>query len=114
MSDNPQDCFEHATASRRAAQGPMLESVRLKHLISADAWEGLGRILLGRPGDRHALPLLKLPDPILASREGHPSGPTAVDGWENEGGTFPADDGPYFRDISTKPLPTPNSGHHER
>ena len=114
MSDNPKDCFEHAEVSRRAAQGPMLESVRLKHLKSADAWEGLARILLSRPGDRHQLPLSKLPDPIPAYTEARSCRPDAVDGWENEGGSFSSGDGPHFRRTSAKPLPTPNSGHNER
>jgi hypothetical protein len=62
MIDTPQNCFRHAAASRSAAQGPMLENVRRKHLASATAWETLAAILVGRRGDRHMLRLSKLPE----------------------------------------------------
>jgi len=48
MIDTPENCFRQATVSRSAAEGPMLDNVRRKHLASAAAWEGLGTILLAR------------------------------------------------------------------
>jgi len=89
MIDSPQNCFLRAEASRRAAEGPMLESVRLKYLTSADAWEGLARILLAKTGNRHALPLSKLPELLLTSREDRRGVPDAIDDCENEGGALP-------------------------
>lgn len=86
MIDTPQDCFRHAATSRSAAQGPMLENVRRKHLASAVAWENLAAILLGRRGDRHTLRLSKLPE-FAPNSNGHGLAAT-VEGWENEGGTF--------------------------
>ena len=78
MIDTPQDCFRHAAASRSAAQGPMLENVRRKHLASAAAWENLAAILLGRRGDRHMLRLSKLPE--FASNSDGNSLPVTVEG----------------------------------
>lgn len=48
MIDTPENCFRQATVSRSAAEGPMLDNVRRKHLASAAAWESLATILLGR------------------------------------------------------------------
>lgn len=89
MIDTPQNCFVRAAASRQEAEGPMLASVRNKHLASAAAWESLARILLGKTGDRHALPLSKLPEPIPDRREVRPGRSSPLDGWENEGGAVP-------------------------
>jgi hypothetical protein len=49
MIDTPQNCYRQAATSRSAAEGPMLEHVRRKHLASAAAWESLATILLARP-----------------------------------------------------------------
>lgn len=49
MIDSPANCLNHAAKARSAAEGPMLENVRNKHLASAKAWEDLAAILLGKP-----------------------------------------------------------------
>lgn len=56
MIDTPQNCFRQAASSRSAAQGPMLDNVRQKHLAAAAAWESLGTVLLGRARNRDASP----------------------------------------------------------
>lgn len=61
----------------------MLENVRRKHLLSAASWEYLARVLRGRSGDRHALPLSKLPLPPQSA-----ASPRSLDSWENEGGNL--------------------------
>lgn len=45
MIDTPQNCLDQALAARTAAEGPMLENARHKHLVSAAAWENLARVL---------------------------------------------------------------------
>ena len=52
MIDSPENCFVHAATARLAAEGPMLENVRSKHIASAVAWEKLASILLGRAAER--------------------------------------------------------------
>ena len=59
MIDTPQNCFNQAEISRSAAQGPMLDNVRNKHLASAAAWDSLGAILLGRARDRGTFAALR-------------------------------------------------------
>lgn len=49
MIDSPDNCFAHAATARTAAEGPMLENVRSKHIASAVAWEKLAAILLSKP-----------------------------------------------------------------
>lgn len=56
MIDTPENCFRQATVSRSAAEGPMLDNVRRKHLASAAAWESLAAILLGRQRTGDAQP----------------------------------------------------------
>lgn len=63
----------------------MLENVRRKHLLSAASWEYLARVLRGRSGDRHALPLSKLPVPLPPQSA---ASPRSLDSWENEGGNL--------------------------
>lgn len=55
MIDSPANCIAHAATARSAAEGPMLENVRNKHLASAKAWEELAIILQGKPGRPEAL-----------------------------------------------------------
>lgn len=47
MIDSPEKCLASAAASRLAAEGPMLENIRAKHLKSAVAWESLAQTLTG-------------------------------------------------------------------
>ncbi|WEK46873.1 MAG: hypothetical protein P0Y56_00890 [Candidatus Andeanibacterium colombiense] len=49
MIDSADNCLTHAATARIAAEGPMLENVRRKHLASAKAWEELAAILKSRP-----------------------------------------------------------------
>lgn len=43
-------------------------------------------MMRGQTGDRHKLPLSKLPEQFLAHREIPAGRPAALDRWENEGG----------------------------
>jgi hypothetical protein len=52
MIDSPNNCLAHAATARSAAEGPMLDNVRNKHLASAKAWENLAAILLAKPGEK--------------------------------------------------------------
>lgn len=62
MIDSPANCMAHAATARFAAEGPMLENVRDKHLASAAAWEGLAAILADRPSERRSLSMPATPD----------------------------------------------------
>lgn len=83
MIDTPENCLARALVSRTAAEGPMLENARNRHLTSAAAWEGLAHLLKDVARERQLRPA-----PVRAKgRIGvtHPQF-QAFDRWENEGG----------------------------
>jgi hypothetical protein len=87
MIDTPQNCLDRALASRTAAEGPMLENARSKHLASAAAWESLASLLQGAARARQV--------PVAPARPRRPGTPIArerglpaFDRWENEGGSL--------------------------
>lgn len=93
MINTPENCRSRAATARAASQGPMLENVRRKHLLSAAAWESLARVLAAKNADATILPLPKnsTTRSTRSARSAPKSAlPASIDNWENEGGNLRA------------------------
>ena len=85
MIDTPENCLARALVSRTAAEGPMVENARNRHLASAAAWESLARLLKGAARERQLRPApVRVRRKIGAARPQLP----AFDRWEDEGGSL--------------------------